>query len=151
MPDGAIASPVSVPVLDVRDLKKHFPVRKGVLRTTTGHVYAVDGVSFSIARGQTLGLVGESGCGKSTVARAVIRLIEPTAGEVRIFGRDILSLTKAEMRPYQASGADHLSGSVLVAQSAHVGGRNRWRTAARSQHRATATRDRREWPRCSTA
>jgi oligopeptide/dipeptide ABC transporter ATP-binding protein len=98
MPDGAIASPVSVPVLDVRDLKKHFPVRKGVLRTITGHVYAVDGVSFSIARGQTLGLVGESGCGKSTVARAVIRLIEPTAGEVRILGRDILSLTKAEMR-----------------------------------------------------
>ena len=104
MPDGAIvppvfpASPASVPVLEVRDLKKHFPVRKGVLRTTTGYVYAVDGVSFSIARGQTLGLVGESGCGKSTVARAVIRLIEPTAGEVRILGRDILSLSKAEMR-----------------------------------------------------
>jgi len=101
MPEGAIvspASPASVPVLEVRDLKKHFPVRKGVLRTTTGHVYAVDGVSFSIARGQTLGLVGESGCGKSTVARAVIRLIEPTAGEVRILGRDILALTKAEMR-----------------------------------------------------
>ena len=107
MPDGAILSPVSplstaspanVPVLDVRGLKKHFPVRKGLLRTTTGHVYAVDGVSFSIARGETLGLVGESGCGKSTVARAVIRLIEPTAGEVRILGRDILSLSKAEMR-----------------------------------------------------
>ena len=102
MSDGAIAStaasPASVPVLDVRDLKKHFPVRKGVLRKTTGHVYAVDGVSFSIARGQTLGLVGESGCGKSTVARAVIRLIEPTAGEVRILGRDILSLNKAQMR-----------------------------------------------------
>ena len=101
MPDGAAvsrASPASVPVLDVRDLKKHFPVRKGVFRKTAGHVYAVDGVSFSIARGQTLGLVGESGCGKSTVARAVIRLIEPTSGEVRILGRDILSLTKAEMR-----------------------------------------------------
>ena len=88
----------SVPVLDVRNLKKHFPVRKGLLRIVSGHVFAVDGVSFSIARGQTLGLVGESGCGKSTVARAVIRLIEPTSGEVRILGRDILSLTKAEMR-----------------------------------------------------
>ena len=101
MPDGALVSPVSpasVPVLDVRNLKKHFPVRKGLLRATTGYVYAVDGVSFSIARGETLGLVGESGCGKSTVARAVIRLIEPTAGEVRILGRNILSLTKAEMR-----------------------------------------------------
>ena len=104
MPDGVLvppgppASPATVPVLDVRDLKKHFPVRKGLLRTISAHVYAVDGVSFSIARGQTLGLVGESGCGKSTVARAVIRLIEPTAGEVRILGRDILSLTKAEMR-----------------------------------------------------
>jgi oligopeptide/dipeptide ABC transporter ATP-binding protein len=89
------------PVLDVRDLKKHFPVRKGVLRTTVGHVYAVDGVSFSIAAGETLGLVGESGCGKSTVARAVLRLVEPTAGEVRILGRDILPLTKSEMRPFR--------------------------------------------------
>jgi oligopeptide/dipeptide ABC transporter ATP-binding protein len=97
MPDGA-APTASVPVLDVRDLKKHFPVRKGLLRKTTGHVYAVDGVSFSIEKGQTLGLVGESGCGKSTVARAVIRLIEPTSGEVRILGRDILSLSKDEMR-----------------------------------------------------
>jgi oligopeptide/dipeptide ABC transporter ATP-binding protein len=89
------------PVLDVRNLKKHFPVRKGVLRSTVGHVHAVDGVSFSIAPGETLGLVGESGCGKSTVARAVLRLVEPTAGEVRIFGRDILPLTKSEMRPYR--------------------------------------------------
>ena len=104
MPDGAAplqASEGNVPVLDVRDLKKHFPVRKGLLRAIAGHVYAVDGVSFSIARGETLGLVGESGCGKSTVARAVIRLIEPTAGEVRILGRDILPLTKEEMRPYR--------------------------------------------------
>ena len=101
MPDGTnVASALSagMPVLEVRDLKKHFPVCKGVLRRTAGHVYAVDGVSFSIPRGQTLGLVGESGCGKSTVARAVIRLIEPTSGEVRIMGRDILSLSKSEMR-----------------------------------------------------
>lgn len=98
MPDGAKDMNANVPVLDVRNLKKHFPVRKGLLRKVAGHVYAVDGVSFSIARGQTLGLVGESGCGKSTVARAVIRLIEPTSGEVRILGRDILSLSKDELR-----------------------------------------------------
>jgi len=88
-------------VLEVRDLKKHFPIRKGLLRSIAGHVYAVDGVSFSIAPGETLGLVGESGCGKSTVARAVIRLIEPTAGEVKIMGRDILPLSKTEMREYR--------------------------------------------------
>jgi oligopeptide/dipeptide ABC transporter ATP-binding protein len=104
MPDGGnmpheIAA--ATPVLEVRDLKKHFPIRKGILRTVAGHVYAVDGVTFSIAPGETLGLVGESGCGKSTVARAVIRLVEPTSGEVRILGRDILPLTKSEMRPYR--------------------------------------------------
>ena len=101
MPDGAAQAPTATPVLDVRGLKKHFPVRKGLLRSVAGHVYAVDGVSFSIAPGETLGLVGESGCGKSTVARAVIRLVEPTAGEVRILGRDILPLTRREMRPYR--------------------------------------------------
>jgi oligopeptide/dipeptide ABC transporter ATP-binding protein len=101
MPDGAAQAPTATPVLDVRGLKKHFPVRKGLLRGVAGHVYAVDGVSFSIAPGETLGLVGESGCGKSTVARAVIRLVEPTAGEVRILGRDILPLTRREMRPYR--------------------------------------------------
>jgi oligopeptide/dipeptide ABC transporter ATP-binding protein len=104
MPDGAIAShgrQPPVPVLDVRDLKKHFAVRKGLLRGVAGHVYAVDGVSFSIAPGETLGLVGESGCGKSTVARAVIRLVEPTSGEVRIMGKDILPLSRNEMREHR--------------------------------------------------
>src|SRR3974377_2499093 len=74
----------AAPVLDVRDLKKHFPVRKGLLQGTRGVVYAVDGVSFSIREGETLGVVGESGCGKSTVGRTVLRLIEPTAGAVRL-------------------------------------------------------------------
>src|ERR1700736_5126781 len=63
-----------VPVIAVDGLKKHFPVKKGLLRRTAGHVYAVDGVSFSVDEGETLGLVGESGCGKSTVARTVLRL-----------------------------------------------------------------------------
>ncbi len=94
-------SAASDAVLDVRQLKKHYPIRKGLLRKTAGYVYAVYGVSFSIAAGETLGLVGESGCGKSTVARAVMRLVEPTAGEVRILGRDIVPLAKSELRAYR--------------------------------------------------
>ena len=89
------------PVLQVEDLKKHYPVKSGFLRRTTGQVYAVDGVSFSIAPGQTLGLVGESGCGKSTVARAVMRLVAPTSGRVLVEGTDIATLSKAELRPYR--------------------------------------------------
>jgi len=93
--------PVRLPVLEVTDLKKHFPIKKGLLRRTSGYVYAVDGVSLSIRAGQTLALVGESGCGKSTVGRAILRLIEPTAGEIKINGTDVTHLTKAELRPYR--------------------------------------------------
>ena len=88
-------------MLEVVDLKKHFPVKKGLLRRTVGQVYAVDGVSFSIGDGETLGLVGESGCGKSTVARTVLRLIEPTAGSIRLDGHDVTRLGKSDMRPYR--------------------------------------------------
>jgi len=88
-------------VLEVRDLKKHFPIRKGLLQRAGGTVFAVDGVSFSIAHGETLGLVGESGCGKSTVGRTILRLIEPTSGSIRIDGRDITHLSKTELRPYR--------------------------------------------------
>lgn len=95
------AKSASSPVLEVHDLKKHFPIRKGLLRRTVGHVYAVDGVSFSINEGETLGLVGESGCGKSTVGRVILRLIEPTAGRIKIEGRDITVLPKRELRPYR--------------------------------------------------
>jgi oligopeptide transport system ATP-binding protein len=89
------------PVIEVTGLKKHFPIRKGLLRRAAGYVYAVDGVSFSVAEGETLGLVGESGCGKSTVARAVMRLVEPTAGSIHIDGTDITHLPKAELRPHR--------------------------------------------------
>ncbi|HEV2630022.1 MAG TPA: dipeptide ABC transporter ATP-binding protein [Pseudolabrys sp.] len=89
------------PVLEVRDLKKHFPVRTGLLQRAGGTVFAVDGVSFSIGHGETLALVGESGCGKSTVGRTVLRLIEPTAGEIRVGGSDITKLSKAELRPFR--------------------------------------------------
>jgi oligopeptide/dipeptide ABC transporter ATP-binding protein len=89
------------PVLEVERLKKYFPVRKGLLRRTVGHVYAVDDVSFTIREGETVGLVGESGCGKTTVGRAILRLIEPTAGAIRLEGRDITGLGKTELRPYR--------------------------------------------------
>ena len=88
-------------VLEVTNLKKHFPIKKGLLRRTAGYVYAVDGVSLKIRAGETLALVGESGCGKSTVGRTILRLIEPTDGQIKVNGTDITHLTKAELRPYR--------------------------------------------------
>lgn len=85
-------------LLDVRELKTYFPVRQGVFARVTDHVRAVDGVSFQVGRGRTLGLVGESGCGKTTVGRTVLRLIPATGGEVRFDGVDIFSLPPRELR-----------------------------------------------------
>src|SRR6266446_6679197 len=89
------------PLLSVRDLVKHFPVKKGLLQRTVGQVHAVDGISFDIAEGETLGLVGESGCGKSTAGKTILKLIDPTAGEIRIRGERIDALSRREMRPYR--------------------------------------------------
>ncbi len=91
------------PLLEVKDLVKHYAVRGGVLRRQVGTVHAVDGVSFSLGVGETLGLVGESGCGKSTVARTVLRLVEPTSGSIKLNGTDITPLSKSEMRPVRRS------------------------------------------------
>ena len=88
-------------MLSVEGLKTHFPVRKGILSRIAGYVHAVDGVSFSIEEGETLGLVGESGCGKSTVGKTIVRLIEPTAGRVRVAGHDITDLGPRELRPFR--------------------------------------------------
>jgi len=88
-------------LLQVKDLKKHFPIIKGVFSRVAGQVYAVDGVSFEIGRGETLGLVGESGCGKSTVGRTVLKLLEPTAGSIHVDGTEITDLPPAQMLAYR--------------------------------------------------
>src|SRR5215467_316308 len=87
--------------LEVEGLKKYFPVRRGLLKRTRAEIKAVDGVSFALEPGETLCLVGESGCGKSTVGRIVLRLIEPTAGSVRLDGHDITRLGREAMRPWR--------------------------------------------------
>jgi len=88
-------------LLRIEGLKVHFPVRSVVLKRTTGHVRAVDGVDLSIAEGETLGVVGESGCGKSTLGRAILRLVEPTAGRIFFEGRELTGLSQAALRPFR--------------------------------------------------
>lgn len=113
-------------VLEVRDLVKYFPVKsRGLFSRTIGQVQAVDGVSFSIGEGRTLGLVGESGCGKSTTGRAVLRLLEPTSGSVILDGREITGLGTRELRglrrqaqmifqdPYNALNPRHTVGTII--------------------------------------
>ena len=94
----ATTVPLAVPLLEVRNLTKHFPIRTGLLQRTTGAVKAVDGVSFDVYPGETLALVGESGCGKTTTGRSILRLIEPTSGTVRFDGTDVLALRGETLR-----------------------------------------------------
>ena len=88
-------------LLEVKDLCKHYPIRKGLFSRISGYVYAVDGISFTINEGETLGLVGESGCGKSTVGRTILKLIEPSRGEIIWRGERIDGLSRSQMRPYR--------------------------------------------------
>ncbi|MEY2196033.1 ABC transporter ATP-binding protein [Neobacillus sp. BF23-41] len=86
------------PILEIRGLKKYFPIKTGFFNKVTGHVRAVDGVDFKVMPGETLGIVGESGCGKSTTGRTILRLLDPSAGEVLFNGKDLAKLSKEEMR-----------------------------------------------------
>jgi len=89
---------MTAPLLEIRNLKKYFPIKGGIFSKTIGYVHAVDDVSFHLNKGESLGLVGESGCGKSTTARAILRLIEPTEGEILFEGTDVCKLDRKAMR-----------------------------------------------------
>jgi len=111
------------PLLEVNNLKKHFPVRKGFLQKVTGHVQAVDGVSLSVAAGETLGIVGESGCGKSTAGRMMTRLLDPTEGEVRLRGKNVTEIEQSSLRrdvqivfqdPYSSLNPRMTAGDIVM-------------------------------------
>jgi oligopeptide transport system ATP-binding protein len=95
---GSRPGAAAAPLLEVTNLVKHFPIKKGLFSRVVGQVRAVDGVSFSVNPGEVLGLVGESGCGKTTTGRCILRLIEPTSGSVKFEGREVLGLPAREMR-----------------------------------------------------
>jgi peptide/nickel transport system ATP-binding protein len=103
VPDTSIAAPVAeaaeTPLLQVDDLRVHFPIRRGILQRTVGYVKAVDGISLALARGRTLALVGESGCGKTTVGKAILQLIKPSGGSAQLDGRELTGLSRGTLRP----------------------------------------------------
>ena len=137
-------SSVGDPIIEVEDLTKRFPATSGVFSRGSGEVHAVEDVTLSVRRGETLGIVGESGCGKSTTARLMLKLLEPTAGTIRFDGRDITKLSPRADAAAAARDADGLPGSVLVAQPA-ADGRPDHRAAVldpqdRGQHARAACR-----------
>jgi len=98
---GNAAEAAGETLLEVRGLTKHFPIHRGVLSSVVGHVKAVNDISFTIQSGRTLGLVGESGCGKTTAGRSILRLIEPTSGQILFRGRNLAELSHRELRPFR--------------------------------------------------
>ena len=111
---------MTAPLLGVKNLVKYFPIQSGVLGSGGDKVYAVDGVSFDMTAGETLGVVGESGCGKSTIRRCILRLIEPTSGEVWFEGKNVTRWARTSCAG--ARHADHLPGPVRLVEPAHDGG-----------------------------
>jgi peptide/nickel transport system ATP-binding protein len=121
-----LAEPSGDTIMQVRDLVKHFPIRAGFLQRQVGAVQAVDGVSFDVIRGETLGLVGESGCGKSTTARLLLRLMAPTSGSIKFDGREIAHIRGAELKalrrdmqmifqdPYSSLNPRKTVGSIIA-------------------------------------
>src|SRR5690625_3854733 len=105
---------VKHPLLEVKGLKKYFDVRGGVLGRKVGDVKAVDNLSFTVEQGEILGIVGESGCGKSTAGKAILRLIEPTSGEIKFAGQDIMRLSAEEMRRSDEDTSELQSRGPLV-------------------------------------
>src|SRR5258707_15811710 len=91
------------PLMSVRNLRKFYDIRKGVFSKVVGHVHAVNDVSFDIAPGETLGLAGESGSGKTTIGRSVLRLVEPTDGSITFNGEDVMAFSAADLRNYRRS------------------------------------------------
>ncbi len=121
-----VAPPAREPIMEVRDLVKHFPIQAGFFRRQVGAVQAVDGLTFDVMRGETLGMVGESGCGKSTTARLLLRLMQPTAGSIRFEGREIANIKGAELKalrremqmifqdPYSSLNPRKTVGSIIA-------------------------------------
>ncbi|WP_228551303.1 dipeptide ABC transporter ATP-binding protein [Paenibacillus sp. FSL W8-1187] len=118
-------TPQAEALLEVEELRTHFPIRSGLLQRVSGHVKAVDGVSFQVRRGESFGIVGESGCGKSTTGRSLLRLLEPTSGRVRFDGEDFLALKDEALRrkrrdmqmifqdPFASLNPRHRIGKIL--------------------------------------
>ncbi|MGO4748524.1 ATP-binding cassette domain-containing protein, partial [Streptomyces sp. 2MCAF27] len=125
VPEQATTTPE--PLLKVSGLVKHFPIKKGLLQRQAGAVQAVDGLDFDVRPGETLGVVGESGCGKSTMGRLITRLLEPTSGKIEFEGKDITHLGTAGMRPmrrdvqmifqdpYSSLNPRHTIGTIISA------------------------------------
>ena len=137
------------PIVEVADLKKHFPLQRGLLARTVALVKAVDGVSFAINPGETLCLVGESGCGKSTVGKLLLRLLEPTEGAIRLDGEDITHLGIGDMRPHRKRMQMVFQDPYASLNPRMTCGPHRQRAAGELFRHFARTSARRALPNCS--